>query len=168
MSFEFTLIDNSGNVLKELGLDIPKGLEAVGMQAENYSALELENNPPRVDSGRLRGSITHKVDAGDQSVTVGTNVKYAIYVHEGTGIYAAGGGTGGYWVYVIGGDGSMAGKAKGKRYSLAEAKRIVAMMREEGLEAYYTNGMKPNRFLKNAIEKHKDEYIEILKKYLQS
>lgn len=168
MSFEFTLTDNSGDVLKELGLDIPKGLEAVGVQADNYSKLELENNPRRVDTGRLRNSITHKVDAGDQSVTIGSALQYAVYVHEGTGIYAPSGGTGGWWVYVLNGNGTMKGNASGKRYTEAEARRIVAMLHEKGLDAHMTQGMRPNRFLKNAIEKHKDEYIEILKKYLQS
>ena len=43
-----------------------------------------------VDSGNLRGSITHEIaqDGGGLSARVGTNVPYAIYVHEGTGIYA--------------------------------------------------------------------------------
>lgn len=168
MSFEFTLTDNSGDVLNELGLDIPRGLEAVGKKCMNYAALELENNPARVDTGTLRGSITYVVNADDKSVTVGTNVKYAIYVHEGTGIYAPSGGTGGWWVYVLNGNGTMKGHASGKRYTEAEARRIVAMLHEKGLDAHMTQGMRPNRFLKNAIEKHKDEYIEILKKYLQS
>lgn len=167
MPFEFTLTDNSGNVLNELGLDIPRGLEAVGKQFMNYAKLELENNPARVDTGLLRNSITYVVNADEQSVTVGTNVKYAIYVHEGTGIYAPNGGTGGYWVYVVGGDESKKASAKGKRYTLAEAKRIVALMREQGLEAFYSNGMKPNRFLKNAAENNEREYLEILKKYLK-
>ena len=109
MPFEFTLTDNSGDVLNELGLDIPKGLEAVGKQCMNYAALELENKPARVDTGLLRNSITYVVNADEQSVTVGTNVKYAIYVHEGTGIYAPNGDTSGYWVYVVGGDESKKG-----------------------------------------------------------
>jgi HK97 gp10 family phage protein len=42
-----------------------------------------------VDSGNLRGSITHRVD-GD-TVRIGTNVEYAPYIEFGTGQYAEGG-----------------------------------------------------------------------------
>lgn len=43
-----------------------------------------------VDKGQLRASITTEVrGAGDRlEVRVGTNVRYAVWVHEGTGIYA--------------------------------------------------------------------------------
>lgn len=168
MAFEFELTDNSGDVLSALGIDVEKGLTAVGMQAANYSKLELENNPRRRDSGRLINSITYKVDKGEQSVTIGTNVEYGIYVHEGTGIYAPSGGTGGWWVYVLNGNGSMKGHASGKRYTEAEARRIVAILHEKGLDAHMTQGMKPNRFLKNGVANHAQEYAEIFKQYLQS
>ena len=35
-----------------------------------------------VDIGRLRNSITHSLNKGDKSVSIGTNVEYAIYVEE--------------------------------------------------------------------------------------
>jgi HK97 gp10 family phage protein len=39
-----------------------------------------------VDTGNLRGSITYEIrrEAGSLTARVGTNVPYAIYVHEGT------------------------------------------------------------------------------------
>ena len=39
-----------------------------------------------VDTGNLRGSLTYEIarDGRDLSARVGTNVPYAIYVHEGT------------------------------------------------------------------------------------
>jgi phage gpG-like protein len=42
-----------------------------------------------VDQGRLRASITRElsIENGEVVVRVGTNVEYAIYVHEGTGLY---------------------------------------------------------------------------------
>jgi hypothetical protein len=42
-----------------------------------------------VDHGRLRSSITHELGQvrGQLAVRVGTNVSYALHVHEGTGIY---------------------------------------------------------------------------------
>lgn len=43
-----------------------------------------------VDTGRLRSSITYQVRRNGNTpyAVIGTNVKYAPYVHEGTGIYA--------------------------------------------------------------------------------
>lgn len=42
-----------------------------------------------VDQGRLRSSITHELVevGGDLVVRIGTNVSYARFVHDGTGIY---------------------------------------------------------------------------------
>ena len=40
---------------------IETALEACGLQAEGYAALELENSPRRVDTGLLRNSITHAI-----------------------------------------------------------------------------------------------------------
>lgn len=39
-----------------------------------------------VDTGRLRSSITWRIETDGQGIVgiVGTNVEYAIYVHEGT------------------------------------------------------------------------------------
>ena len=50
---------------------------------------EGKRNCP-VDDGTLRASITHTVERTNTNIvgTVGTNVEYAPYVHEGTGIYA--------------------------------------------------------------------------------
>ena len=75
------------------------------------------------DSGQLKGSI-RKGPVQGNSITVGTNVSYAPYVEYGTGIYAGNGG--GYWVYVRGNDSQ--GETVHKRYTLAEAKQIVAII----------------------------------------
>lgn len=107
--------DNRDEVLSVLVDKIQTALEAVGLQAEGNAKLELENDPRRIDTGRLRNSITHTVD--DNTVYIGTNVEYGIYVHEGT-------------TYPNGG------------------------------------GMRPNRFLKNALADHTNEYEDIIKDYL--
>lgn len=49
---------------------------------------DAKRNCP-VDTGNLRSSITHEV-VGDVCA-IGTNVEYAPYVHQGTGIYATDG-----------------------------------------------------------------------------
>lgn len=147
-------VDNSKYVLNELVRKAERALTAVGLQAEGYAKLELENVPRRIDTGLLRNSITFAVSGqapnitsyhasnpsrygkgdvmpfgyytgkapkakeGVPNVRIGTNVKYATYVHEGH-------------------------RYKG---------RVVA----------------PNRFIKNAISRHSHEYKEIIKSVLRS
>jgi hypothetical protein len=67
----WTLKDNSDAVLAEIESKIQMGLEAVGIEAEDSVA-----SLTPVDTGRLKGSITHVVD--DHTVVVGTNVEYAV------------------------------------------------------------------------------------------
>ena len=106
------LVDHSAEFLQKRDTAIRKWLEEAGLHLEGEAADELENSPRRVDTGLLRNSITHaiagqpaaqssyKSDDGSKSgsysgtepkagshtyaVAVGTNVEYAIYVHEGT------------------------------------------------------------------------------------
>lgn len=61
---------------------IERALEAIGQAAETYAKLNLEKEPRRVDTGRLRNSIAHTHDT--DKAYIGTNVEYAPYVHFGT------------------------------------------------------------------------------------
>ena len=77
--------DNTNKVKKELADRAIVALDAAGAQASSLAKRELQKNPVRIDTGLLRNSITHAVTKTEQpSVLVGTNVEYAIYVHEGT------------------------------------------------------------------------------------
>ena len=76
--------DNSGNVLKNLTDAKKRALEIIGQMAEGYAVVEIETNPRRVDTGRLKGSIAHDSDTAQGKVIIGTNVEYAKYVHFGT------------------------------------------------------------------------------------
>ena len=69
--------DNSRQVLAELESNKHRALTAVGIAAQGHAKATCP-----VDTGRLRGSISHAV-AGD-SAFVGTNVEYAPYVELGT------------------------------------------------------------------------------------
>lgn len=136
MPFVYKLYDNAADVLKSTAEQKLQALEAVGIQAEGDVKDEI-TDLDAVDTGRLRGSIAHQVD-GD-SVEIGTNVEYAVYVHEGTGKYAIGGGTPKErWVY------------------------------RDPATGQFCIGypQKPRRFLKNAIERYIDDYKEIIKEYL--
>lgn len=137
MPFVYKLYNNAADVLKATAEQKLRALEAVGIQAEGDVKDEI-TDLDAVDTGRLRGSISHQVD-GD-SVEVGTNVDYAVYVHEGTGKYAIGGGTPKErWVY------------------------------RDPLTGEFRMGFpqKPRRFIKNAMERFAKDYIEIIKEYLK-
>lgn len=84
MDVRFT--DHSAEVRAEFEAACLRALEACGLTAESYA----KQGCP-VDTGRLRNSITHAVDAQEQAAYVGTNVEYAAYVELGTGAYYPGG-----------------------------------------------------------------------------
>lgn len=137
MPFAYKLYDNVDEVLKATAEQKLQALESVGIQAEGDVKTEI-TDVDAVDTGRLRSSIAHIVD-GD-SVYIGTDVDYAIYVHEGTGKFAVGGGgtPKERWVY------------------------------RDPLTGEFRMGypQKPRRFLKNAIERYLDDYKNIVKECL--
>lgn len=57
-----------------------RALEIVGGMAESYA-----KGLTPVQTGALRNSFTHQVDAGKKTVAVGSNIEYAPYVELGTG-----------------------------------------------------------------------------------
>lgn len=71
--------DNTDPVVKALGIATTRALEAIGMEAQGDAARLCP-----VDTGRLRNSITHAIDSDGKAAVIGTNVEYALYVHEGT------------------------------------------------------------------------------------
>ena len=71
--------DNTGQAIDGIDSAIGVALEKIGLLAENYAAKKCP-----VDTGNLRGSITHEVDTSDDAVYIGTNVEYAPYVELGT------------------------------------------------------------------------------------
>lgn len=73
------LENNARAIIEAIDRALILGLEEVGIDAEKIAA---ENAP--VDTGRLSASVTHALDPAEPSVYIGTNVPYAIYVHEGT------------------------------------------------------------------------------------
>ena len=70
-------IDNSAHVRAELDRKIEIAMEAVAITAEGYAKLKSP-----VDTGRLRGSISHR--AIKNTAYIGTNVPYAVYQEFGT------------------------------------------------------------------------------------
>ena len=69
--------DYSLDAIEAKNRAIQTALEMIGQQAEGYVAALTP-----VDTGRLRGSITHAVE--DTSAIISTNVEYSVYVEMGT------------------------------------------------------------------------------------
>lgn len=127
-------IDNSGKVLDEFQDAVVRALERCGAQAEGYA-----KDLAPVDTGKLRNSISHKVDSAEPAAYIGTNSEYATYVELGTGKYAEGGeGRPTPWVYQ---------DAKG--------------------DWHWTEGNPAQPFLKPAVSDHAKTYHNILEDELK-
>lgn len=72
MAIDVKITDNSNKFLDALPEQIEQALTAIGLTAESYAKADCP-----VDTGRLRNSITHAVEAGEQAVYIGSNVEYA-------------------------------------------------------------------------------------------
>lgn len=135
MGFKIVMQDNSADIIELVKKNKERALEAVGIQAEGDVKDEIEILKAK-DTGHLQQSIAHAVH--DDSVEVGTNVEYAVYVHEGTGRNTAGGNPYKRWVYTDPLDGK---------------KRMV-------------HPQKPRRYIKDAIIRYAKDYMSILAEYL--
>lgn len=79
--YEVKITSHVSEVKSELNFKIPIILEALGIEAEGNAVDEI-TALGAVDTGRLRGSISHAHD--DEAAYIGTNVEYAPYVELGT------------------------------------------------------------------------------------
>ena len=73
---------NKKEILDKMKITKEQALEAIGQTVEN-TAKQLVP----VDTGILRASISH--EQKDTSVTIGSNVDYAVYIEKGTRHQAA-------------------------------------------------------------------------------
>jgi HK97 gp10 family phage protein len=127
---------NIQNVANELLPEKLKyGLETIGQKIENVAK---ENCP--VDDGQLRASITHQITDDLSSVEIGSNLEYAPYVHNGTGLFAKDG------------DGR---KEVPWRYQDAKG------------QWHSTKGQKPNPFLQKAVDDDRDNLIKVFENLLE-
>ena len=77
------LTSPTGGVVRDL---LRRGLLVETQAKRNLGGI---GGPKRVDTGRLRASIATVVVTrnNEPAVLVGTNVNYALFVHDGTGLY---------------------------------------------------------------------------------
>lgn len=117
---------------------VAKDMIRRGLKVESAAKRRLGSNPRRVDTGRLRASITTQLISynGRPAVRVGTNVKYARYVHDGTGIF-------GPYSEVI--------RPKTKK-ALSWVTKGKGRKKGNRVFAKYVIGMRPNPFLKDALK----------------
>lgn len=114
-----------------------------GLRVETKAKQNLQSEPKRVDTGRLRASINTQAYTldGKPVVGVGTNVKYAVYVHNGTGLY--------------GPNAKLIVPVNRDALRWATRGRGQAAKRKSGKGgwtfAQSSSGMRPNPFLKNAL-----------------
>ena len=125
----------------------------------------LAQRNSRRDTSQTAGSYKSTVDEGGLAVHIGSDYWNAIYEEFGTGSHAINGnGRKGYWIFIDTGGEPKAPKG-GKTYTLKEAKRIMAMLRKKGLNAYYTNGKTANRPLFKAFEATTPKIQKVADKY---
>lgn len=143
------LTDNTNAFLKAYENQLLKALEAVGLQAEGYAILELENNPRRVDTGLLRNSITHAIDGEKPAKTSydsNSTDKHGNHIKIKHGTYKG-----------------AAPKESGKKRCVYIGTNVEYAPYVE----YGTQKMAANHFIKNAVEKNANEYRDIFKKYFK-
>jgi hypothetical protein len=112
---------------------LAKDLVKRAIRVQTAAKRNLQRPPQRVNTGLLRASITWQLLQlhGYPAVRIGTNVKYARYVHDGTGLY-------------------------GPKHSYITPKRgkylVFKLAGEPGMIfAKRVKGMRPNPFLKDAM-----------------
>lgn len=159
---EFT--DNSVQVKA----DLDKAIIAFLHEASAEIKTQAERYTPVGESSQLKKSWDTVIDKGKKQAIIGNPLEYAIYQEMGTGEYALeGNGRKGWWVYVKdSGSGAMAKSSN--KYTLEQAKAIVAGMRADGLDAYYTNGTRPKRMLYKAFVMWKPKIQARFKQIMKS
>lgn len=147
---------------EDFSIKVMDALDEKAIQFLEEAASEIESQAKRNSDfapRSLKGEWKHVVDESRLEATVGHPKQLAIWMEFGTGEFALEGkGRKGYWVYVKG-NSSVKEQNPGKARTLQEAKQAVAILREKGLDAYYTKGQKPRRMLHNAFTNNKAKII---------
>lgn len=143
------------------------GINAVLEECAGELESQVKRNS-RVASSKTKNSFRHKVVDSEHKAYIGSDEENAIWEEFGTGEHAipeGGGGRQGYWVFVKGSENKS--KKTGKSYTLEEAKKVMAILRKKGLDAYYTNGKRPSRAFWNAYTALKSKIINRIQEYFK-
>ena len=160
MSNNVKFYDYSVNVKSAIKEKALAFLKEIGGEIRSQAS----RNSRRVSS-HTAGSFEYKIDKENMAVHIGSNYWNAIYEEFGTGEHAINGdGRKGYWIFVKS-NGAPRDPKGGKTYTKKEARRIMAILRSKGIEAYYTNGKKANRALFKAFTTTEPHIEQVAKKY---
>lgn len=148
------------NILEKL--DKAVSVEKVNKALTKACLLVQRSAMQKAQIGRGTGELARSIafDVKDAEGVVYTPLEYAPYVEYGTGAYREVNPQPGYWIYVR--HSTQKSQKSGKRYSLEEAKEIVALMRAEGLDAVYTDGREPQPFMRPALDENRENIKRIL------
>lgn len=144
-NMNFQLTDNTDAVLRALDENVEKALEMIGLQASGYAALNLEDNPRRIDTGLLRNSITYAI-AGQAPA----KQTYSADTGDGSGRY----------------QGKIA-KSEGEKSVYIGTNVEYASYVEYGAKLPSGATMEANHFIKNAVTEHIDEYKDMMERGLK-
>lgn len=162
---------------KDFSIEVAAALDETTIKwlletANEVTAQAQRNCVMEDDAGkRLKGSYNNTVDEKEGTATVGTPLEEGYWEEFGTGSYADttknGGKKGrpGWWVYVKGQGPSI--KSSKEYRDKDEAQAIASSMKADGLDAYATNGRKPNYTLEKSFEAVKNPAIAQLKQKLK-
>lgn len=149
---------------EDFSVQVMASLDDACLIALEEVAGELEaeakrNMPPGHWNAEIKGKWEHRVDESKGEATIGNPLEQSLWVEFGTGEYALNGdGRKGYWIYVTDSSSGVSRNYRykgGKQYTLEDAKKIVAMMRDDGLDAHYTKGQTAKRPLHKAFTSKK-------------
>lgn len=146
-NIEINITDNTGEVIQALEQNLDKTLEMLGLQAAGYAQLELESDPARIDTGLLRNSITYAI-AGEAP----KKTTYKADKADSSGSVQ----TGSY-------NGSTT-KSAGEHAVYIGTNVEYAPYVHEGFRLPSGAKVSPNRFIRNAVEKHIDEEKKMIEK----
>lgn len=134
------------------------GSETASQAARNCSMDDAEGK-------KLKGSYKSVVDESSGKATIGSPMEASFWEEWGTGTYAAhGDGRKGWWIFIEG----QASQGGGKTYATKEeAENGARFLRSQGLEAYVTNGRRPNYTLEKAFKSVKPKAISDLEDILK-
>lgn len=155
---EIQVNDHSAAILEALNQNVDKTLEMLGLQAAGYAALNLENDPRRIDTGLLRNSIAYAI-AGQTPVVQKTHGQdYQNNGHDKNGNP----------VPIERGEyqGKIA-KAEGEHSVYVGTNVEYGIYVHEGVTRANGSHMAANRFLRNAVNDHKEEYKRMIEQGLK-
>jgi HK97 gp10 family phage protein len=154
-SFEIKVTnDHTKEIIAECHRKCLAALELCGQRMERNAKINIENNPRRVDTGLLRNSITHAMAGGYPAQTTYQGSNASRYNPNGeipTGAYF--------------------GQAPTMQSDAGYSDQAVYVGTNVEYGIYVHEGtqrMAPNRFIRNAMSEHIDEYKTIIEKVLKS